>query len=149
MALQVKQSKRSLKPLLAAQALERKQRQQQRKQQQRAAGGGGGAGGGYVAAVPTQQTPYEVVLDDGRVAPLVGPIRHVKTLKNYVVCEGPPFGVLWVREALVLPHICCHCCHCWPAAGPDSCLCSIADRPSPLHQLPSFFRWVMWSPTAP
>ncbi len=82
----VKQSKRSLKPLL------RWQQEQQRRQ------AGAAQRAAHAAAQPANRGPVdaeglEVVCEDGSVAPLQPPVRRIKKL---YVCEGPPSRMLWV-----------------------------------------------------
>ena len=77
----VKQSQRSLKPLLHWQA-----RQQQQVQQQ-----GSAAAAGPAAAA---QAALYVVCEDGSPQPLLGRVREVK--RKWLVCEGPPSRTLWV-----------------------------------------------------
>lgn len=85
MELIVKQSKRSLKPLI------RWQQEQQRRQAgvaQRAERAAARPNRGAVDA-----EGLEVECEDGSVAPLQGPVRRIKQL---FVCEGPPSRMLWV-----------------------------------------------------
>ena len=77
--LKVKQSQRSLKPLLHWQARQKQQAQQQQQQ---------GAGAAAAAAA------REVVCEDGSTQPLLGTVREVK--RKWLVCEGPPSRTLWV-----------------------------------------------------
>jgi hypothetical protein len=83
--LKMKQSQRSLKPLLPWQA-----RQQQQVQQQ------GSAAAGPAAAGPAAAAPAAlyVVCEDGSSQPLLGRVREVK--RKWLVCEGPPSRKLWV-----------------------------------------------------
>lgn len=81
--LKVKQSTRSLIPLLHQ---EQQERRQQHQQQQH-----GGAGGSAEAAPEVGE--WGAVCEDGSVAPLQGVVRKIKKLW---VAEGPPNRQVWV-----------------------------------------------------
>lgn len=85
MELIVKQSKRSLKPLM------RWQQEQQRRQAGAAQRAERAAARPNRGAVDAEG--LEVECEDGSVAPLQGPVRRIKQL---FVCEGPPSRMLWV-----------------------------------------------------
>lgn len=78
MLLMVKQSKRSLKPLLKWQ-----QRKEQRRQRD----------GGCASAAHASAAALQVQCEDGSTAALRGGVREVK---KCFVCDGPPSRLLWL-----------------------------------------------------
>jgi hypothetical protein len=85
MQLKVRQSKRSLKPMLKSQQVKEraKQQQQQQQQQQQHVPHAPGAAAGT----------WQVRLEGGSIQTLRGSVRAIK---KFLVCEGPPNRSLWL-----------------------------------------------------
>ncbi|KAL4857167.1 Zinc finger MYND domain-containing protein 10 [Chlorella vulgaris] len=81
MQLKVRQSKRSLKPMLKSQQVNERAKQQQQQQQHVPHAPGAAAG------------TWQVRLEGGSIQTLRGSVRAIK---KFLVCEGPPNRSLWL-----------------------------------------------------